>query len=40
MKIMDNCKRCGKYTKLDENGLCRKCRKELEEKAKEGEQEK
>ena len=32
MKIMENCSKCGKYAKL-KNGLCRKCKKELEEEA-------
>lgn len=30
MKLIENCSRCGKYAKL-KDGMCRKCRKELEE---------
>jgi hypothetical protein len=32
MKIMENCQRCGKYAKL-KSGICRRCKKELEEEA-------
>ena len=33
MKIVGNCRRCGAYAKL-KDGLCKRCRKELEEEKK------
>jgi predicted amidophosphoribosyltransferase len=38
MKLMENCQRCGKYAKL-KDGLCRKCRKEMQEQTQEKKEE-
>ncbi len=38
MKIMENCQKCGKYARL-KGGLCRKCKKELEEGTEEKKEE-
>jgi hypothetical protein len=35
MKLLDNCKKCGRYTKLNSIGLCKKCAKKEEEEEKE-----